>query len=55
MDFSLFLSKSILLEFGMFKIDLEGIFKEINELRIKIVKISDDSIEVVLSEYSDVF
>ena len=49
------LSKSTLLELGMLKIDPEGTLKETNELRIKTVKSLDDSIETVLSEYSDVF
>ena len=39
----------------MLKIDPEGTLKETNELRIKTVKTSDDSIEAALSEYSDVF
>ena len=39
----------------MLKIDPEGTLKETNELRIKTVKTPDNSIETVLSEYSDVF
>ena len=39
----------------MLKIDPEGTLKETSELRIKTVKTPDDSIETVLSEYSDVF
>ena len=39
----------------MLKIDRQGTLKETNELRIKTVKTPDDSIEAVLSEYSDVF
>ena len=39
----------------MLKIDPEGTLKETNELRIKTVKTPDDSIETVLSKYSDVF
>ena len=48
-------SKSTLLELGMLKIDPEGTLKETNELRIKTAKTPEDSIEAVLSEYSDVF
>ena len=55
MDSPPLLSKSTLLELGMLKIDPEGTLKETNELRIKTVKTSDDSIEAALSEYSDVF
>ena len=56
MDSTPLLSKSTLLELGMFKIDPEGSLKETNELRIKTVKILDGSIETaVMSEYSDVF
>ena len=47
--------KSTLLKLGMLKIDPEGTLKETNELRIKTVKTTDDSIETVLCEYSDVF
>ena len=55
MDSPPLLSKSILLELGMLKIDPEGTLKETNELRIKTVKTPDDSIETVLREYSDLF
>ena len=55
MDSPPLLSKSTLLELGMVKIDPAGTLKETNELRIKTVKTPDDSIEAVLSEYSDVF
>ena len=55
MDSSPLLSKSTLLELGTLKINPEGTLKETNELRIKTVKTLDDSIETVLSEYSDIF
>ena len=55
MDSPPLLHKSTLLELGMLKIDPEGTLKETNELRIKTVKTPDDSIETVLSKYSDVF
>ena len=55
MDSPPLLSKSTLLELGELKIDPEGTLKETNELRINTVKMSDDSIETVLREYSDVF
>ena len=55
MDSPPLLSKSTLLELGELKIDTEGTLKETNELRINTVKMSDDSIETVLREYSDVF
>ena len=55
MDSPPLLSKSTLLELGMLKIDPEGTLKEINELRIQTVRMSDDSIETALREYSDVF
>ena len=55
MDSPRLLSKSTLLELGMLNIDPERTLKETNELRIKTVKTPDDSIETVLSEYSDVF
>ena len=55
MDSFRLLSKSVLLELGMLNIDPERTIKETNELRIKTVKTPDDSIETVLSEYSDVF
>ena len=42
MDSPPFLSKSILLELGMLKIDPEGTLNETNELRIKTVKTPDD-------------
>ena len=54
MDSPPLLSKSTLLELGMLKIDPEGTLKETNELRIQTVKMSDDSIETALREYSDV-
>ena len=55
MDSLTLLSKSTLLELGMLKIDPEGTLKETNEQRIKTVKTPDDSIETVLSEYSNIF
>ena len=54
MDSPPLLSKSTLLELVMLKIDPEGTLKETNELRIKTVKTSEDSINAVLSEYRDV-
>ena len=39
----------------MLKIDPKGALKETNELRIKTMKTPVDSIEAILSEYSDVF
>ena len=50
MDSPPLLSKSTLLELVMLKIDPEGTLKEINELRIKTVKTSEDSINAVLSD-----
>ena len=55
MDSPPLLSKSTLLELGMLKIDPEGTLKETNELRINTVKTLDNSIETILSEYSDIF
>lgn len=55
MDSPPLLSKGTLLELGMLKIDPEGKLKEANELRVKTAKTSDDSIEALVSEYSDVF
>ena len=50
MDSPPLLSKSTLLELVMLKIDPEGTLKEINELRIKTAKTSEDSINAVLSD-----
>ena len=55
MDSPLLLSKTMLLELGMLKIDPDGTLKETNELRIKTVKTPDDSIETVLCQCIDVF
>ena len=55
MDSPPLLSKNTLLELGMLKIDPKGALKETNELRIKTMKTPVDSIEAILSEYSDVF
>ena len=55
MDSPPLLSKSTLLELGMLRIEPEGILKETNELRIKIAKTPDGSIEATLKEYSGIF
>jgi len=55
MDSLPLLRKSTLLELGMLKIDPEGTLQETNEQRIKTLKTPDDSIETVMSEYSNIF
>ena len=55
MDSPPLISKSTLLELGMLKIEPERTLKKTNELRIKIAKTPDDSIEATLNDYSDVF
>ena len=56
MNSLLLLSKSTPLELGMLKIAPEKkTLEENNELRIKTVKTPDDTIETVLSAYSNIF
>ena len=54
MDSPPLLSKNLLIELGMIKIDPDETLKETNELRVKSVKPLDD-IEALLSEQNDTF